>query len=98
MWAAAQRPAKPTVIGLVAIHVGVCQPLAINRNISKHWASTLFDELVAAFGAGDADFAAPTGHAQLLTALGAAVVVVVLALLEPHLILAQPGRYAVLVG
>lgn len=70
----------------------------VNRNISEHRASTLFDELVAALRAGDADFAAPAGHAQLLAALGAAVVVVVLALLEAHLIFAEPRCDAALVG
>ena len=53
---------------------------------------------MAALRAGDADLAAPTGHAQLLAALGAAVIVIVLALLEPHLLLAKPRGNAVLVG
>ncbi len=53
---------------------------------------------MAALRAGDADLAAPAGHAQLLAALGAAVIVIVLALLEPHLLLAKPRGNAVLVG
>ena len=53
---------------------------------------------MAALRAGDADLAASAGHAQLLAALGAAVIVVVLALLEPHLLLAKPRGNAVLVG
>ena len=53
---------------------------------------------MAALRAGDADLAAPAGHAQLLAALGAAVIVIILALLEPHLLLAKPRGNAVLVG
>ena len=51
----------------------------IRDHISEHGSSALFDELGAAAGAGDLDASASPGHAQLLTALGAAVVVVQLA-------------------
>ena len=51
----------------------------IRDHISKHGGSALFDELGAAARAGDLDAPASPGHAQLLAALGAAVVVVQLA-------------------
>ena len=47
----------------------------VRDHISKH-GSTLFDELGAAAGAGDLDAAPAPGNAQLLAALGAAVIVV----------------------
>ena len=95
---ATQRLAQPAVIALIALHLGICQTLAVNRNISKHTASTLFDELVAALGAGDADFTAPARHAQLLAALGAAVIVIFFALLESHLLFGEPRCSAALIG
>ena len=47
----------------------------IRDNISEH-GSALLDELGAAAGAGDLDAAPAPGNAQLLAALGAAVIVV----------------------
>ncbi len=67
-------------------------------NITKHNRSALFDELGAAAGAGDLDTAPAPGHAQLLAALGAAVVVVELAVGPLILQAAELTVYAVLQG
>ena len=62
----------------------------IGDDVSKH-GSALFDELGAAAGAGDLDAAPAPGHPQLLAALGAAVVVVELAVVP---LVAQAAEFA----
>ena len=70
--------AQPAVGGAVARLRLRGEGGVVRDHISKH-GSTLFDELGAAAGAGDLDAAPAPGHPQLLAALGAAVVVVELA-------------------
>ena len=70
--------AQPAVGGAVARLRLRGEGGVVRDHISKH-GSTLFDELGAAAGAGDLDAATAPGHPELLAALGAAVVVVELA-------------------
>ena len=94
----AQRAAKAAVVSLVAVQLRLFQPFVVDGNIPEHGASTLFNELVVTLGAGDGNFAAPAGHPQLLPALWAAEVAVLLALLKAQDVPVGPVHDSVLQG
>lgn len=85
--------AQAAIISLIAVKFFFCQSLAIDGNISKHGPSTLFDELCTALGAGDGNLTAPPRNAQLLATMGAAIIMVLLALLKTDFFGCKPAGY-----